>query len=140
MKHCLPRILWGVTLLSAVGIGMPFGQGQSGDETQSEVPVSTQWVLDVAGPTQRTAIKSVYLLFCPKTSKKGTAFLLKSGIMVTDNHVVDGCKANDLWAMSPMGERISFSKLVTDPNRDLALLRSTQRLQGPSREESTWPR
>ena len=32
--------------------------------------------------------------------------------------------------MSPMGARITFSKLVTDTNRDLALLRPAKRLDG----------
>jgi Trypsin-like peptidase domain len=124
------RMLFGITILIVVGVGMAFGQVDSSDDKKNQVPVSTQWVLDAAGPTQRTAIKSVYLLVCPKTGKKGTAFLLRGGTMVTDNHVVDGCESGDLWAMSPMGERISFSKLITDPNRDLALLRPARRLEG----------
>jgi hypothetical protein len=87
-------------------------------------------LLDAAGPKQRGAIKSVYLLVCPKTNKKGTAFLLKTGTMVTDNHVIEGCSSADLWAISPMGVRITFSKIVTDQNRDLALLRPTNPLEG----------
>jgi hypothetical protein len=50
--------------------------------------------------------------------------------MVTDNHVVEGCSNTELWALSPMGEKITFLRVVTDPNRDLALLRPTKRLQG----------
>jgi len=100
------------------------------DGSVTSVPVATKWLMDAAGPTQRSAIKSVYLLVCPKTGTKGTAFLLRSGVMVTDNHVVDGCKCEDLWAMSPMGARITFSKLVTDANRDLALLRAKESLIG----------
>jgi S1-C subfamily serine protease len=117
-----------VTLLMAVGVGISPAQKQPNDKAQ--VPVSTQWVLDAAGPVQRTAINSVYLLVCAKTSKKGTAFLLKDGVMVTDNHVVEGCEARDLLATSPMGEPVAFLNLVTDRNRDLALLRPERRLQG----------
>ena len=119
------RMLCGVFFLPVLRLGFALGQ-----EKPVPVPVSTQWLLDSADPTQRAAIKSVYLLVCPTTSKKGTAFLLKSGTMVTDNHVVDGCKSSELWAESPMGERVTFSKLVTDPNRDLALLLPTSRLEG----------
>ena len=86
--------------------------------------------MDAAGPKQRGAIKSVYLLVCPSTNRKGTAFLLKNGIMVTDNHVIEGCNSTDLWAMSPMGVRITFSRIVTDKNGDLALLRPSSHLEG----------
>jgi len=123
------RTRWMVALVVVVAVGTTFGQAQPGDK-KGEVPVSTQWVLNAAGPAQRNAIKSVYLLVCPKTDKKGTAFLLTSGTMVTDNHVVDGCGSGDLWATSTMGERVTFSKVITDPNRDLALLRPAQKLEG----------
>jgi len=72
----------------------------------------------------------VYLLVCPKTDKKGTAFLIKSGIVVTDNHVVEGCQSGDLTATSSTGETISFSKMVTDGARDLALLKPTKHIDG----------
>jgi hypothetical protein len=111
-------------------LGATLACGQSAENSPSQVPVSTQWLMDAAGPTQRSAIRSVYLLVCPKTSKKGTAFLLKQGVMVTDNHVIEGCGSADLWAMSPLGVKIRFSKMITDTNRDLALLRPTERLQG----------
>jgi S1-C subfamily serine protease len=106
------------------------GQADTPASTAGQVPISTQWLMDAAGPTQRSAIKSVFLLVCPKTDKKGTAFLLKSGTMVTDNHVVEGCDTADLWAISPMGAKIKFVKMITDENRDLALLRPANRLEG----------
>lgn len=70
------------------------------------------------------------LVVCPATQKKGTAFLIKSGTMVTDNHVVDGCSKDNLWAESSTEEKITFSKVVTDPNRDLALLVPKSRIEG----------
>jgi S1-C subfamily serine protease len=124
------RMLSEIALVIVASVGLAFGQVESSDNTKTQVPVSTQWVLDAAGPTQRAAIKSVYLVVCPKTGKKGTAFLLSGGTMVTDNHVVDGCGSGDLWAMSPMAEKIFFSKVITDPNRDLALLRPARKLEG----------
>ena len=94
------------------------------------VPASTQWLLDSAGATQRASIKSVYLLVCSKIEKKGTAFLLTTGIMVTDNHVVEGCLAQDLVATSSSGEAVTFSKMVTDSARDLALLKPAKHING----------
>src|SRR5438445_1690176 len=50
--------------------------------------------------------------------------------MVTDNHVIEGCGKDQLWAMSSRGEKILFANVVTDPKRDLALLRPAKTLQG----------
>ena len=55
---------------------------------------------------------------------------MKDGPLVTDNHVIEGCAAADLWALSPMGEKILFAKSVSDSKRDLALLRPTKPLEG----------
>lgn len=98
--------------------------------SDTTLPVSTQWVLDAANPVQRNAINSVFLVYCPASKMKGTSFLLKSGLIVTNNHVIKGCTKDDLEAYSPSGKKITFGALVTDPIRDLALLRPTDNLQG----------
>jgi S1-C subfamily serine protease len=130
MNKIRKDIIVSLTILSAAILAPLFAQESARAQSDNQVPVSTQWVLDAAGPTQRNAIKSVYLLYCPKTEIKGTAFLIGRGILVTDNHVVEGCSSGDLAANSPMAERITFSKMVTDPNRDLALLKSSQPIEG----------
>jgi hypothetical protein len=50
------------------------------------MPVSTQWSLDAASPVQRNAINSVLWMYCPASQMKGTSFLLKTGLVVTNNH------------------------------------------------------
>ena len=117
----------GLLLIAPWQIQTPAQGVKHGDE---QVPISTQWLLDAAGPTQRASINSVYLVVCPKTNKKGRAFLIKSGIVVTDNHVVEGCQSGDLTATSSTGETISFSKMATDGARDLALLKPTKHING----------
>lgn len=102
---------------------------QEGTTNTDQTPISTQWVLDAAGLTQRAAIKSVFMIGCPKTNKKGTGFAIESGLIVTDNHVVEGCGASDLSAESSMGENIHFSKMVIDTKRDLALLKATAQIR-----------
>ncbi len=99
-------------------------------DNASAVPIATQWVLDAAGPVQRNAITSVYLMYCPKLQKKGTSFLIQSGVVVTNHHVIEGCAASDLTAFSPTGNRVTFSKLVGDPQRDLAVLVPSVALKG----------
>jgi S1-C subfamily serine protease len=70
------------------------------------------------------------MMVCPKTASKGTGFLLSNGTMVTNEHVVHGCSKDDMFALSAMGTRISFSKIITDARRDLALLRPSEPLKG----------
>lgn len=99
-------------------------------EATTGTPIATQWTLDAAGTTQRSAITSVFLMVCPATEKKGTSFLLTTGVVITNAHVVSGCSESNLYALTPFGKRITFSKLVTDPVRDLAALRPNEKLQG----------
>ena len=94
------------------------------------MPVATQWVLDAAGPNQRNAITSVFLLFCPITQRKGTSFLLSNGLVVTNEHVVNGCNTTNLLGSTPKGERITFNKIAVDADRDLALLRPAKAMKG----------
>lgn len=95
-----------------------------------QVPVATQWVMDAAGEAQRAAIKSVLMLVCPIANKKGSAFLLKGNFVVTNAHVVEGCSTDTLVGFSTAGREVKFAKLVTDPVRDLALLRPATTLEG----------
>ncbi len=93
-------------------------------------PTAVQWTLDAAGPTQRGAIKSVFLMYCPKTKMKGTGFLLSDGLIVTNNHVVEGCTAGEIKA-NPFGaQEFGFERMATDKDVDLALLRPSKHLDG----------
>ncbi|HLW86524.1 MAG TPA: serine protease [Candidatus Sulfotelmatobacter sp.] len=94
------------------------------------IPVDVKWTLDAANPTQRTAIKSVILLVCPRTNRKGTGFLLSDGLIVTNNHVVEGCTAEEMKA-NPFGaQEFGFSKMAADKDVDLALLHPSRHLTG----------
>lgn len=95
----------------------------------TNVPVATKWTLDAAGELQRVAIKSVLLLGCPSTGMKGTGFI-SDGLVVTNNHVVNGCSAEQMVGISVFGTQVSFTKMVTDPIVDLALLWPSQLLTG----------
>jgi len=61
---------------------------------------------------------------------KGTGFLLVDGLIVTNNHVVEGCTAEDMKA-NPFGaQEFGFSKMATDKDVDLALLHPSKHLNG----------
>lgn len=97
---------------------------------QVSIPVATQWTLDAAGVPQRAAIKSVALLYCPVTHMKGSGFLLKNGLVITNNHVVDGCTVGQIVGVTSIGHHLNFRKLATDADVDLAALRPTEAIAG----------
>lgn len=86
------------------------------------IPISTQWLLEASEGPSRKAINSVYLVYCPKTQSKGTGFAIKSGQIITNWHVVQNCTAAEVIAASSDGKQYIFTQLVTDDNRDLAIL------------------
>jgi len=85
-------------------------------------PISTQWLLESSKEQNQKAISSVYLIYCPKTQSKGTGFAIKSGKIITNWHVVKNCVATEVIAISSENKQFKFTTLITDENRDLAIL------------------
>lgn len=86
------------------------------------IPISTKWLLEASEEPNRKAINSVYLIYCHKTKSKGTGFAIKSGQIITNWHVVKNCNATEVIAISSEGKQFKLTALVTDENRDLAIL------------------
>src|SRR5712692_7035158 len=101
MRGALAFLL--VVLAANAGVSMSEQKSEGGT-----IPTATQWTLDAAGPTQRSAIRSVFLMYCPNSKMKGTGFLLKNGLVVTNEHVVAGCNAQQMLALSSMGSEVRF--------------------------------
>jgi S1-C subfamily serine protease len=90
---------------------------------QTAVPTSVdaKLVLDAAGPQQRKSLTAIYLIACPDVGF-GSGFLLDNGTVVTNSHVVSTCTEKTLFGISTSNKRITFSRVIKDTNRDLALL------------------
>jgi S1-C subfamily serine protease len=97
---------------------------------QGTIPtaVDAKLVLDAAGPQQRQSLGAIYLIICPDASAAGSGFLLNTGTMVTNSHVVATCTEKTLYAISTTNKQVKFSRIVKDANRDLALLIPTEPL------------
>jgi S1-C subfamily serine protease len=119
------------------------------NEIDANSPISTKWLLDSVGETARNVIQSVFMVICKKTRVKGTGFLHRSGLVITNYHVVKGVGSGDIVAISSTNQQISFSKILADQNRDLAILKPDQDLKGgleidfgrviaPGVQVSTW--
>ena len=97
---------------------------------ENDLPISTKWLIDSVGETGRTLINHIFIILCQKNNSKGTGFLYKSGHIITNWHVVKECFANEIIAISSNGKRIEFTNVVSDKNRDLALLTPKENLDG----------
>jgi hypothetical protein len=114
--------------------------------------VDAKLVIDAAGPDQRRSLTNVYLIACPMGgggTEIGTGFLIDTGVIVTNAHVTATCDQTTLFAISTANERIRFSTVIKDQERDLALLLPTAHIGGgfrlaanedivPGTEVSTW--
>jgi Trypsin-like peptidase domain len=120
-----------------------------GQAIPDNASVSSRPVLDAAGPKQRVAIGAVYLISCGKDNIAGTGFLLDNGLIVTNHHVIGTCEAGDLLVISSSSKRVVIDQCVFDEDRDLALLKPTEKLSGglqlarddispPGTSVSTW--
>ena len=94
---------------------------QAQSSVQVPTSVNSGLVMDAAGPEQRRSLGAIYLIVCPAKGA-GTGFLLDSGVVVTNAHVVGTCSETDLIGISAANQRLSFTKVVTDQLRDLAVL------------------
>lgn len=97
--------------------------------SQTSIPTSVdaRLVLDAAGPEQRRSLSAIYLIACPDVGI-GSGFLLDTGILVTNSHVVATCTEKTLYGISTTNLQVKFSRIVKDTNRDLALLVPTVNL------------
>lgn len=107
-----------IALLSALALS-PSLSAQN--PVQVPASVNSGLVMDAAGPEQRKSLGAIYLIICPATGA-GTGFLLDSGVVVTNAHVVGTCIADQLVGISATNERIQFRKVIADAVRDLAIL------------------
>jgi hypothetical protein len=89
---------------------------------QVPTSVDSRLLMDVAGPEQRNFLDAVYLIICPADNAAGTGFLLQTGALVTNSHVVGNCREDTLYAITNKNEHLKFRKVISDKGRDLALL------------------
>lgn len=119
---------------------------------QAPVAVTTSvnagLVIDAAGPEQRRSLGAIYLIECPNVAS-GSGFLLDTGIIVTNVHVVATCTEQNLVGISTANKPVKFSRIIRDAGRDIALLVPAEKLPGglklavkdtpvPGTSVSTW--
>lgn len=111
-------------LFLSISLGLPILA-----QTATVVPTSVDagLVIDAAGPEQRKSLNAIYLIACRNVGF-GSGFLLDSGVMVTNTHVVATCNEQSLVGISTANRRVTFKRIIKDPSRDLALLLPAEKL------------
>jgi S1-C subfamily serine protease len=109
-------------------VSIVFGPAAFG-QTSVTVPTSIDSgkVIDAAGPEQRKALTAIYLIVCPNVGA-GSGFLIDTGIVVTNAHVVGTCTEQSLVGVSTTSKQVKFSRIVLDVDRDIALLIPAEKL------------
>ena len=96
--------------------------------SNNKIPTSAPMLTDSPGRNGQIAATSVFRVVCPKKKSGGTAFLHKSGKVITAAHIVHGCKPEDVVLITTKGKTIKITKVITDVDRDLALLTPKSKL------------
>ncbi len=94
------------------------------------MPISTKELLDSVGSEGKKAVSSVFKIICKDTNSKGTGFLIKEGVILTNEHVVRGSNKQNIIAVSSLNKEIKFDKIILDTVRDLAVLFPQEEMEG----------
>jgi len=97
---------------------------------QSDTLVAAQWLAANRGQIDISPIDHTYLIYCQKTGNKGSGWLVSSGELLTNEHVVKGEEAGGIVAISSSGAQVRMRKCVVDPQRDLAALVPMEKIGG----------
>lgn len=100
--------------------------------TKDEIPVSAPVNTDSAGKGGPVAMESVMRVICPEKNMSGTAFLHKSGKLITAAHVVEGCDLSKLVVLPPTGQPVQVANLAADSELDIALITLKTAIRGRS--------
>lgn len=98
------------------------------DSILTSTPITTE----SSGQGGQVAARSVMRVICPPQNRAGTAFLHKSGKVLTAAHVVAGCKDEDLIMILSNGDQVRVKSKTTDEVRDLALLLPASPITAPA--------
>jgi Trypsin-like peptidase domain len=99
-------------------------------EDLNHLPVSAPIDSDSAGRGGIVAVQSVLRIICILSNSSGTAFLHKSGNLVTAAHVVSGCSQPII--LQPNGTQIVGTIKAKDDDLDLALIESATKIDAPA--------
>lgn len=88
------------------------------------IPTSTQLTISRAGNFNNSnELMNVCMIVSNSTQSKGTGFLIKTGHIITNHHVIKNSKLKDLILIFPDGKMYNPLEIKSDSIRDLAALK-----------------
>jgi S1-C subfamily serine protease len=111
-----------------------------GAAAQERVALSSPMTTELARQTANIAIPSVFRVHIPTKGRSGTAFLHKGGGLITASHVIGDCSIREVALTSSRGEKFGVKKIVSDQDRDLALVTPDNKVNAPSLQLSSTDR
>lgn len=112
-------------------------QVSSSTRADSQIPVAAPMDTELAGRTADVAVPSVFRVLCPSKQSTGTGFLHKSGVIITAQHVISGCKPEEVLLLNFKGEQHAITNIVQDVNLDIAFLKPREKITGQCLSVST---
>lgn len=131
MKRLIISNVWTILILGSLVIF------SGGTAAQDRIAPSSQMTTDLARHTANIAIPSVFRILIPAKNRSGTAFVHKSGRMITASHVIEGCSSQEVTLISSRGEKFGVKQIVSDQDRDLALVTPDGKTNAPSLQLSS---
>jgi hypothetical protein len=96
-----------------------------------DLPLSTQLTISKATIyNQNNEILNVFLIYNSGSQSIGTGFLIKSGNVITNEHVVHNAQLGQILLVSPSGQQFTVNNKITDTVRDLAILFLSNNVKG----------
>ena len=93
-------------------------------------PKSTQMMTVPLGQSGQMAASTVLRIQCPQMDKGGSAFIHKSGKVITAAHIIEGCRPEEVFLITSKGKKVKIKRIVANPDIDLALLTPESKLTG----------
>ena len=88
----------------------------------TQLPISTQWLINSTGQIDTNLALSVVLIFSPRTGSKGTGWLCSNQHVVTNEHVVNNASSSEIVIIFPDGKQLQPVSKIEDSDVDLAVL------------------
>lgn len=95
---------------------------------------NTQMMTVTPSQSGQVAVSSVFRIAWLKGGKSGSgsAFLHKSGKVITAAHIVEGCRPEEVFLTTSKGKIVKIKHIVANSDFDLALLTPESKLTGNS--------
>lgn len=106
------------------------GCTSSSPSKKIQIPTSAPIMTDSVGQSGQMAVSTVLRIQCPQKNRGGSAFIHKSGKVITAAHIIEGCRPEEVFLITSNGKEVKIKHIVANPDLDLALLTPESKLTG----------